>query len=148
MPIELPKYTRRKLDALKYPLLLVLHDKHERDYYLCEDEAALGRACLDVLKARMDPKYGYITVPPIEPWGLTPEAPGDIDEIPAVYRNQERNTRASNLRIRRKHAETLMDYERAKDALTDGDGLGAYVVLDARKDHQYEGFDLVKPRRV
>jgi hypothetical protein len=129
MPIELPKYIRRILDNVKYPTLLVLHEKHDRDYYLCEDEAALGRACLDVLAARADPKYGYITSPPKEPVGLMSEVSGDIDAVPAIYQDQEKRARASNLSVRHRHAERVREYKQVKDALAEMDGLGAYMIL-------------------
>lgn len=145
MPIT--KYLQKQLDAKTWPQLLVLKDKHETEYYLCADRDALGRACLEILKARLSPQYGYIHEPDKEPYGLVDELTDEqIAVLPAHLQRQAQQDRGDNTRRRAEHAEELLQYAEAKKALADKDGLMAYQVLHDRRDHEYERVELIAPR--
>lgn len=147
MATQLKKYTQKILDGKKWPQLLVFKDKHNSDYYLLEDQEALGRACLEVLKARLDPQYGYIHDPSKEKiYGLVEELTQEAAEaLPEPYRTQALQARKNNERLRRDRDEEVEEYCTAKKALKEKDGMGAYLVLDRRKDYEYEGFEFVTP---
>jgi len=148
MATQLKKYTQKILDSKKWPQLLIFKDKHNSDYYLLEDQEALGRACLEVLKSRLDPQYGYIYDPSKEKiYGLVDELTQEAAEaLPEPYRAQALQARKNNERLRRDRDEEIEQYCAAKKALKEKDGMGAYLILDSRKDHEYEGFEFETPR--
>lgn len=147
--VELPKYLKTQLANKKWPQLLILKDKHSTDYYLLEDQEALGRACLEILKARIDPKYGYIQAPGPESkiYGIKEELTQEAAEaLPEPYRKQALQVRKDNDALRREWKEEVERYQMAKSALKDKDGMAAFLVLHARRDYEYEGFDFESPR--
>lgn len=143
MTTQLKKYTQRLLDSRGWPQLLIFKDKHSNSYYLINDMEALGRACLEVLKSRLNPQYGYIYDPSKEKiYGLVDELTQEAAEaLPEPYRAQALQARKNNERLRRDRDEEIEQYCAAKKALKEKDGMAAYLVLDRRKDYEYEGFE-------
>jgi hypothetical protein len=142
------RYLQKQIDSMKWPQLLVLKDKHETDYYLCSDVAALGRACLAILKARTDPKHGYIQDPGPESeiYGLKKELTKEAAEaLPDPYREEAIKVIKANARLRAAWKEEVENYETAKKALKEKDGMAAFAILHDRRDHEYEGFEFVRP---
>ncbi len=145
MPTELPKYLQKRLVGMEWPQLMMVHDKHATDYFLVKDADALGRACLLVLKNRLDPNWGYITDPGPEKniYGIVDELTEEAAlALPAPYRTQALKTREQNARLRQAWADEVAQYQTAKKALKEQDGMGAYLVLTEREDHEYEGWSL------
>lgn len=146
MPIS--KYLQQHLTRMKWPQLLILKDKHSTSHYLCKDQEALGLACLSILKQRLDPRYGYLQHPGPESeiYGLkeelTKEAAG---ALPEPYRKQALGVIAANAKLRREWAEAVAQYENAKQAVKQKDGMLAYQILFDRRDYEYEGFDIEAP---
>jgi hypothetical protein len=146
MMTKLPKYLKQQLDGMKWPTVLVFKDKHSNDYYLLKDVEALGRACLDVLKARLDPEYGYIRNPGPEKdiYGLQEELPKDAAEaLPEPYRTQALKAIKYNAKKRAEWAEDLERYCMAKKALKEKDGMTAFMILHERRNYEYEGYEFV-----
>jgi hypothetical protein len=145
MPTALPKFLQKRLANIKWPQLMVINDKHSVDYYLVTDADSLGRACLLVLKYRLDPNYGYITEP-----GPEKDIYGIVDELteeaalalPAPYRTQALKTREQNARLRQAWADEVAQHQTAKKVLKEKDGMGAYLILTEREDYEYEGWTL------
>ena len=142
--MTLSRYLKRALDGMKWPQVLVFHEKHAPVYYLIDGVEALGAAFVEVLKQRLDPKYGYIAKPDVGPYGLKPELTQQAAEaLPSPYREQAIAVRHTNASRRAEHAEEIERYCVAKKAAKDGDGMAAYQVLSDRKDYEYEGFEFV-----
>ena len=141
---QLPKYLQR----MDWPQLMIFTDKHSTSHYLCADQDALGRACLMVLKERLDPSYGYIQHPGPESeiYGLKEELPKEAAEaLPEPYRKQALNVIKENAKSRAEWAEAVELFENAEKAVKTKDGNLAFLILEARRDHEYEGYTFEAP---
>ena len=145
---DLPKFLQKTLSRMSWPQLLIFKDKHTTAYYLCKDQEAVGRACLVVLKERLHPQYGYIQHPGPESeiYGLKEELTQEAAEaLPEPYREQALDVIADNARRRGAWREQVEAYESAKRAVTEQDGNLAFMILNDRRDWEYEGFDFEAP---
>lgn len=123
-----------------FPRVLVLKDKHATSYYLITDEAALFRAALQILQLRFEQQYIGDPGSIVEQFDeLSQEA---AEALPEPYRKDALQRRRTNARLRKAHAEAVKQYQDAKKALAEGDGRLAYAIIDARRDHEYEDFEL------
>lgn len=142
----LPKYLQQHLDRLEWPQLLIFEDKHGNSYYLCKDQEAVGLACLEILKGRLECGYIYHPGPEDEIYGLKEELSKEAAHaLPEPYRKQALCDIIANAKRRAEWTEAVASYENAKSAIKQKDGNLAYQVLSDRQDYEYEGFHLETP---
>jgi hypothetical protein len=101
-----------------------------------------------VLKERLDPSYGYIQHPGPESeiYGLKEELPKEAAEaLPEPYRKQALNVIKENAKSRAEWAEAVELFENAEKAVKTKDGNLAFLILEARRDHEYEGYTFEAP---
>lgn len=147
---QLPKYFPGY-----WPQLMIFTDKHSTSHYLCENQDAVGRACLMVLKERLDPRYGDIqrnrTVylhpgPESEIYGLQEELSKEAAEaLPEPYRKQALNVIKENAKRRAEWTQAVELFKNAKKAIKTKDGDLAFLILLARRDYEYEGYTFEAP---
>lgn len=137
---ELPKFLAKRVAGYAYPMLMIMKEKHDTWYLLIADEAALWRACIQVIKHRVEIKY--IQEPRNEPYGIQEEVAEELwDRLTPNLKTQAMAVRAANQRSQAIHAEEIDHWKLAQTALS-GDGHAAYMVLMDRKDCEYEGVEL------
>lgn len=147
-PTPLPRYLQRLIDAQQYPVLVVLEGKHDRAYYLVESSDHLLVTCCEILRRRVEDER-YLEKPG-KIYGLQE---GELPEermaaLPAPYQAQARAVAAHNRLLREDHAAALAQWQHVTQALERQDGAAALQVLWDRRDHEYEGIDLVQPQVV
>ncbi len=144
---KLGKYLERQVAEMEYPRLLLNKDKYSTAYYLVQDEAALWRACLMILKVRVD--SDYMQAPDDKPYDLQKVLPKEqVEALPEPYRSEELKKLKHNNRVTAEHQEEVEQWQQVQQALKDKDGKLAFMILKERNGHEYEGFefeDLVVP---
>lgn len=139
--VELPKYLQNRLANMEYPRLLITKEKYGDTYYLINNQEALFKAALLIIEARLDGRWLVDPGPNVP--GLKPALSKDAAKaLPEPYRTQALADLAYNERRTKQHADAVNDYARAKRAVDEGNGALAYMVLDDRMDHEYEGYKL------
>jgi len=123
----------------KWPQLLILKDKHENDYFLINDIDALLRAALQIINMRIEQRYYY--EPKVE--ALHEEVPDDVvDRLPEAMKKKALSDKSSNKYAAKRYERAMEQWQLIQKVIIEKDGLSAFHVMDDRKDHKYEGWDL------
>lgn len=129
--------------------ILIFKEKHCTRYFDASTKKKIEAAALKLLKERTNLKYGYIRKPDSKPYFY----PKDIEvtltltdeQIAAIptedLRKQATDYRASARRAVREHQQEIETWQRVQQALKSKDGAAAWEILEAREDHEYEGFE-------
>jgi hypothetical protein len=139
IPADPPKYIaaldKRITDGR---FVIVFEEKEERVYYDPRDWGGYFEVCYHVFMKRLkDAYWGYPTVKP-----TPPKAPDPIPETtdPDIIELGKKRTAAYNRKMR-EYREDLEVWAYV-DAASKGNKWAAAWVIDRRKDHEYEGFDI------
>jgi hypothetical protein len=124
--------------------ILVLKEKHGTRYFDIDTFEKLQDVCLDILKERLDPKYGYISHPGLleEAWGCREPyllSDEDIAALPVALQATATQKRRDYRKYKAEWQLDLDIWNEANKAVKLQDGEAAYDILDARRDHEYEG---------
>jgi len=126
-----------------WPQILIEYGKHDNEFWYIADEAALHRAAIKIVAARV--KCGYIRPPGDGPEGLQEEVPAEmLARLPKAMQEQAKRTKERNAYARREYATAVKLWVLAQRA-QDGDGAAAWELLRERRDHEYERVELVTP---
>jgi len=136
------KDARRRIDKLfegSRPVIVVFREKHCEPKHACLDRDEFERLCLTAVWERYHRGYYEAYPEPSSP-PLPKEqvaAMPDSDTKRAAQREWEHHASAMGW-----HQESLEVLGLAETALRDRDGGIAFLVLDARSDAEYEGFEI------
>ena len=132
---------RRRINELfedGRPVIVVFREKHCDPKHACLDRNEFERLCLTAVWERYHRGY-YEAYPEPSPPPLSKEqvaAMPDSDTKRAAQAEWEHHASATGW-----HRESLEILGLAETALRDRDGAIAFLVLDARSDAEYEGFE-------
>jgi hypothetical protein len=141
MAVDRTERLKAKFATETWPKVLVLKDKHENEYFLISNAAALWRAALEILEIRLEQQY--IRQP--EPPRPVEEVPDDvIEKLPEAMRKKAISDKQANVGLAKRHAIYVDIWNNVQKALAEKDGVLAYQILSDRKDHEYEGFEFVR----
>lgn len=120
------------------PSVLVLHEKHGKQYFYVPDEEALFKAALEVLKARNCAHYYYKPEHPKDP-GITKE---QVEALPEVMKAEGKKKLSTYDQEIRQYEDCLRMYETIQKTIEEGDGRAAWRILRDRNDGEYERVSL------
>lgn len=140
--------TTKRFDRLPWPQLLVLKGKDEAQYYLLANVEALHAAALEILRKRATGPYPWIAKPDDQPYGLEDGelTPDQIADLPPAFQKTAKDIVFRNTRRRQEHNDHIAEWAEVQRALAENDGAAAFRILEDRRDHEYEGFELVTLR--
>lgn len=126
---------------MKYPSLLVLHEKHGEVYFNIKNEEELYKVALAVLKFRYNSGYYYQ-----EP--KKPEHPGfdsnDIDKLPNQLKADANRKYFSYTRDLRLYEQEWERYQFLQEGIKNNNGQLAWKLLREFSDGEYERVELVQ----
>jgi hypothetical protein len=126
--------------------IIIRKEKHDTRYYLANTQEQLHAAALLILAERMDPEYQFIAEPAprnVEDGTLAALTDAQVAALPTpTLRTIAIQARASFARDTRIYQRDRRQWEEAQQAIRERNGVLAIKVLQARKDHQYEGFEI------
>jgi hypothetical protein len=135
---DLPKYMERALASAKWPMLLILWEKHDTRYLLIDRREVLFREALAILKER---KKGEYSAP--GPFYVDTKLESfDPATVPESLRNHARSTKDSYESNKKANANEVKQWSMIHKAIADGDGALAWLILVTRSDHEYERIEL------
>jgi len=125
--------------SITFPILVIFHEKHGEGRYICYSLEGLGKMSLDVVLEREEyfGGFGYEeSIGPIEP---TPPPEDAQDYLKQAYELEKKsyNNRMRSHKIQMSEKALL---EKAKR----GNGEAAFAFLKARRDYEYEDFEIVE----
>jgi hypothetical protein len=139
---ELTKYSARRIAEFKYPLLIICEGKHQTDYSIVLSEPGFWKACVGIVKGRVE--SGYLKAPG-KPAGLYDCLPAEqVAALPAPYKQEEEKKLRYNKSILATHKCDEENWDMVQLAIK-GDGKAAYIVLDSRGGYEYESFEICNP---
>lgn len=135
---KLPKFMERKLAGVKWPMLLISKEKHAYRYMLIDDRDSLYREALAIITDRKDHWYSE----PDE-FQVDHETESlDVGSIPSLVRREAETAKARYENRKRAYAQAAEQWKQIELAVSSGDGSLAWLILNQRVDHEYEGVEL------
>lgn len=135
---DLPKYMERALASAKWPMLLVLWEKHDTRYLLIDRREVLFREALAILKERKKEQYS-----PPGPFYVDAKLESfDPATVPESLRPNARSMKDSYESNKKANANEVKQWGVIHKAIADDDGALAWLILTTRSDHEYERVEL------
>lgn len=141
----LPKYFLIELKRLEYPLLMVLKEKHEDNYYMVQNEEEFFAASLEILEQRIDPEWGFISDPGEKPCGYKGLTDEKIKDMIEPYKSMALKDLRRDRALLSDHKEDVRQYAEAVRAVKEKDGPAAALILRDRNDGEYEHIEYINP---
>lgn len=147
-----------------FPLLLILKEKHDDVHYTVLSKDGLHKVALEIIKERLDPKYGYYqklckfdsfeaffensSGVSLDEFKNQMESIGEMkDKVKwgesGLYMSEYLNRIEQNYKSAKIADQTI---DMAEKALEDGNGADAWVVLIKRRHHEYEKIEVLNPK--
>lgn len=136
-----------KKRAQVFPIILMLCEKHEHQYFICNTQEELYKAALITLKERS--ANGFYPAPPTN---NKPSPPSYTEEEAENLKGTAKEAALKELRnyklLLRQWKDMQEDWLDLKAALDSNDGKFALQVLKMRSTYEHEKIEIVYPRKL
>ena len=122
------------------PKILLLREKHGERAFDARTREALYASALAIVKERNKDRWYYAPEAP----KLREEVPDDVmDRLPEAMRKKAKDDKHSNKSNQKRYERDLEKWNLLQKALTENNGEVAWKFLQDRRDHEYEGYELL-----